>query len=102
MRQLEIWSIHNFFAQRSATCHSDCLGLVKSLLTTTPSALAGFSAAYVFGLRQFVSGKVNHVVLEPLGPHLRMYLCQFQRKSYQQHNEQYFNPAGSQHAAVGK
>ena len=75
---------------------------MKRFLAAPASALAGFRAAYVFGLRQFIPGEINDVILVPLGPHFGMHLGQLYWQSHQQNDEQYFNSARSQHATVGK
>jgi len=75
---------------------------MKCFLTAAASALASFRSAQVFGLRQFVSGKIDDVILGPVDANLGMHLGELQGQSHQQNDEQDLNAARSQHAAVGK
>ena len=63
MRQIYFGSIHNFLAGLVAAGNADGLGAVVGLLTAGASGLARLRATPVLGLRQFVAGVVDDVLL---------------------------------------
>lgn len=63
MRQIDLWRIDNLFRRGIAARYTDGLGSMVCLLAPGASRLTRLRAAAVAGLRQFVSGVINHVKL---------------------------------------
>jgi hypothetical protein len=62
-RQLHIRRVHHLFPDGRFPRHADSLSAMKGLPPTCPSRTPRWRAAGVFGLWQFVSGKINYVVI---------------------------------------
>jgi hypothetical protein len=69
----------------------DGLRAVKRVLAAGPSGLARFRTSQILGLRQFVTGKIDYVVLRSGGWGIRSERCQLCRQN-NHHSQQ--NPFG--------
>jgi len=100
MWQIYLGSVHYSFARLVTARYADGLGAVVGLLTSGASRLAGLRSALVLGLREFVAGVIDYVLLGASGRSGDLKTHKVFGEHDERDQQQALEQPGDKHAAI--
>jgi hypothetical protein len=102
MREIDLWSVDNFFTRLIAAHDADDLRAVMGLLSAGASGLAGLRSAAILRLGQFIARVINHILLRVIRRQREFETDQVFGNFDERKQQQTFDQPARQHSPVGE